>query len=249
MMHNFATINAFRSEMIVRKPCDALTIFDLSIHVSHINMNLRNLCMAFALLCPALSNLRKGTSTAMCFPSLTVGKRKGRARMAQCFLDLGRSQHKAGDACGALKWPCVRKWGDSFHSTVPKSHTHYIPHSALHFLHTPRFALHPLPHSTPRSVYSLQCMGTVTWEKSSRLDCSDNLFHKNVLRGCIRVRGLHLVPMLKSVSRSTAFSIVLRLWSVERLKSRLAKAAGAEPSGHMRDEKWHAVVAQSRFRS
>ena len=33
------------------------------------------------------------------------------------------------------------------------------------------------------------------------------------------------------------------------LKSRLAKAAGAEPSGQMRDEKLHAVVARSRFRS
>ena len=32
-------------------------------------------------------------------------------------------------------------------------------------------------------------------------------------------------------------------------KSRLAKAAGAEPSGQMRDEKLHAVVAQSTFRS
>ena len=32
------------------------------------------------------------------------------------------------------------------------------------------------------------------------------------------------------------------------LKSRLAKAAGAETSGEMRDEKLHAVVAQSRFR-
>ena len=32
-------------------------------------------------------------------------------------------------------------------------------------------------------------------------------------------------------------------------KSRLAKAAGAEPSGQMRDEKVHAVVAQSTFRS
>ena len=31
--------------------------------------------------------------------------------------------------------------------------------------------------------------------------------------------------------------------------SRLAKAAGAEPSGRMRDEKVHAVVAQSTFRS
>ena len=32
-------------------------------------------------------------------------------------------------------------------------------------------------------------------------------------------------------------------------KNRLAKAAGAEPSGQMRDEKVHAVVARSTFRS
>ena len=32
-------------------------------------------------------------------------------------------------------------------------------------------------------------------------------------------------------------------------KSNLAKAAGAEPSGQMRDEKLHAVVAQGTFPS
>ena len=32
-------------------------------------------------------------------------------------------------------------------------------------------------------------------------------------------------------------------------KSRLAKAAGAEPAGQMSDEKLHAVVARSTFRS
>ena len=32
-------------------------------------------------------------------------------------------------------------------------------------------------------------------------------------------------------------------------KSRLAKAAGAEPSGQMRDEKLHALVARSAFRN
>ena len=32
-------------------------------------------------------------------------------------------------------------------------------------------------------------------------------------------------------------------------KSRLAKAAGAEPAGQMRDKKLHAVVARSTFRS
>ena len=30
-------------------------------------------------------------------------------------------------------------------------------------------------------------------------------------------------------------------------KGRLPKAAGAEPAGQMRDEKWHAVVARSTF--
>ena len=35
----------------------------------------------------------------------------------------------------------------------------------------------------------------------------------------------------------------------EGSKSRLAKAAGAEPAGQMRDEKLHAVVARSTFRS
>ena len=34
-----------------------------------------------------------------------------------------------------------------------------------------------------------------------------------------------------------------------RLKIRLAKAAGAEPSGQMRDQTLHAVVARSRFGS
>jgi len=32
-----------------------------------------------------------------------------------------------------------------------------------------------------------------------------------------------------------------------RSKSRLAKAAGAEPAGQMRDEKLRAIVARSRF--
>ena len=32
-------------------------------------------------------------------------------------------------------------------------------------------------------------------------------------------------------------------------KSRLAKAAGAEPCGQMREEQLHAVVARSTFRS
>ena len=38
-------------------------------------------------------------------------------------------------------------------------------------------------------------------------------------------------------------------WGSGGSKSRLAKAAGLEPSGQVRDEKLHAVVARSTFRS
>ena len=47
-------------------------------------------------------------------------------------------------------------------------------------------------------------------------------------------------------SRNTVFPMI---WGSGGSKSRLAKAAGAEASGEMRDEKLHAVVARSRFRS
>ena len=39
------------------------------------------------------------------------------------------------------------------------------------------------------------------------------------------------------------------IWGSRGSKSRLAKAAGAEPAGQMRDEKLHAVVARSTFPS
>ena len=47
-------------------------------------------------------------------------------------------------------------------------------------------------------------------------------------------------------SRNTVFPMI---WGSGGSKSRLAKAAGAEPAGQMRDEKLHAVVARSTFRS
>ena len=39
------------------------------------------------------------------------------------------------------------------------------------------------------------------------------------------------------------------IWGSGGSKSRLAKAAGAEPAGQMRDEKVHAVAARSTFAS
>jgi len=51
-----------------------------------------------------------------------------------------------------------------------------------------------------------------------------------------------------AMSRSTLFDFPMICGSGGS-KSRLAKAAGAEPSGQMRDEKLHAVVARSKFAS
>ena len=50
-------------------------------------------------------------------------------------------------------------------------------------------------------------------------------------------------------SRNIVFSNDLWLLGSGGSKSRLAKAAGAEPAGQMRDEKVHAVVARSTFPS
>ena len=48
----------------------------------------------------------------------------------------------------------------------------------------------------------------------------------------------------RKVAKRCVFPII---WGSGGSKSRLAKAAGAEPAGQMRDEKVHAVVAGSTF--
>ena len=50
----------------------------------------------------------------------------------------------------------------------------------------------------------------------------------------------------RKVAKHCVFPMI---WGSGGSKSRLTKAAGAEPAGQMRDEKLHAVVARSTFRS
>ena len=50
----------------------------------------------------------------------------------------------------------------------------------------------------------------------------------------------------KKIAKHYVFPMI---WGSGGSKSRLAKAAGAEPAGQMRDEKVHTVVARSTFRS
>ena len=50
----------------------------------------------------------------------------------------------------------------------------------------------------------------------------------------------------RKVAKHCVFPMI---WGSGGSKSRLAKAAGAQPAGQMRDEKLHAVVARSTFPS
>ena len=56
-------------------------------------------------------------------------------------------------------------------------------------------------------------------------------------------------PSARKGGKVAKHSVFLLICGSRGSKSRLAKAAGAEPSGRMRDEKSHAVVARSTFRS
>ena len=57
------------------------------------------------------------------------------------------------------------------------------------------------------------------------------------------------MQMREKVRKSQNTCVFPMIWGSGGSKSRLAKAAGAEPAGQMRDEKLHAVVARSTFRS
>ena len=55
------------------------------------------------------------------------------------------------------------------------------------------------------------------------------------------------MQMREKVGKVAKHCVFPMIWGSGGSKSRLAKAAGAEPAGQVRDEKLHAVVARSRF--
>ena len=59
--------------------------------------------------------------------------------------------------------------------------------------------------------------------------------------------GRKKMQVREKVEKSRTFCVFPKFGGSRGSKSRLAEAAGAEPSGQMRDEKLHAVVAQSTF--
>ena len=83
----------------------------------------------------------------------------------------------------------------TLHSTLYTPHfTLYTLHSPLHTLHSTLYTLHCALHAL-HSTFFRAPQSTVHWygNRGKNVDCSNNLYHKSVLRGCIRVRGLHLV--------------------------------------------------------
>ena len=65
-------------------------------------------------------------------------------------------------------------------------------------------------------------------------------------RESLRRKKIQVREKVGKVAKHCVFPMICGSgWS----KSRLAKAAGAEPAGQMRDEKLHAVVARSTFPS
>ena len=57
------------------------------------------------------------------------------------------------------------------------------------------------------------------------------------------------MQMREKVGKVAKHCVFPVIWDSGGLKSRLAKAAGAEPAGERRDEKLHAFVARSTFPS
>ena len=69
---------------------------------------------------------------------------------------------------------------------------------------------------------------------------------ENSRREKVRRKKMQMREKVGKVAKHCVFPMICRSGGS---KSRLAKAAGAEPAGERRDEKLHAVVARSTFAS
>ena len=80
------------------------------------------------------------------------------------------------------------------------------------------------------------------WEESERRS-------QEVRRSEKRKRGKQEDAGARKGRKVAIHCVFPTIWGSGGSKSNLAKAAGAEPAGQMRDEKLHAVVARSTFAS
>ena len=87
-----------------------------------------------------------------------------------------------------------------------------------------------------------------TGEKQSREEAErrERLEERRVEEKRVRRKKIADARKGRKVAKHCVFPMI---WGFGGSKSRLAKAAGAEPAGQMSDEKLHAVVARSTFRS
>ena len=92
---------------------------------------------------------------------------------------------------------------------------------------------------------------TINYRRKFRSETSDNMDSwkaevRRVRREKIRRKKMQMREKVGKVAIHCVFPMICGSGG---LKSRLAKAAGADPAGQMRDEKLHAVVARSTFPS
>ena len=79
------------------------------------------------------------------------------------------------------------------------------------------------------------------WEESEKRTAEERKLEK------IKSRGKKM-QVREKVAKSRNIDFLQIICGPGGSTSRLAKAAGAKPSGQMRDEQLHAIAAQSKFR-
>ena len=131
--------------------------------------------------------------------------------------------------------------------TIHMKHNCHTSHT-YNTKHTCHTAIHTIPtlhskHSLPIIEGSLEVKLPTIWtdEKQSREEAErrERLEERRVRRKKMQMR--------EKVGKSQNTVFFPMICGSGRSKSRLAKAAGAEPAGERRDEKLHAIVARSTF--
>ena len=153
------------------------------------------------------------------------------------------------DCRDLLKYMCLRgptRWGFSW---IIKIHQLDIPQMMLDE--------HPNLLCSCALMYNMYIFIYIYYRRKFRSQTSDNMDRWKAEMGRVREEKRRRKrksqkkedPGARKGRKVAKHYVFPMICGSRRSKSRLAKAAGAEPAGQMRDEKLHAVVARSTFAS
>ena len=159
--------------------------------------------------------------------------------------------------CNTQPWCCAPLIAQMLKQPPIKPQENPSNYPAVNIWHTDTWTKPPLVY-----IYIYICNIIIYNRRKFRSQTSDNMDRwkaeqgrgrekrkirrKKSRRERVRRKKMQMREKVRK-SRNTVFFPMI--WGSGGSKSRLAKAAGAEPAGQMRDEKLHAVVARSTFRS